>query len=124
MFPHTVTVINLYNDSYKKCVVDNVFYHEDKIIAPEGRGENYSNAHQVIFSNVALEKYKNNGEYTGTENTFTLNKNDIIIKGSYEGDITSASDLDNLSSDYFFIKGIHENDYGLNSYLNNIEVND
>ena len=124
MFPHTVTIFNMYNDQVKKCVVDNVFYHKDKIVAPDGRGENYSNTHQVIFSEEALKKYKKPSEYEGEENTFTLNENDIIVKGTVEERINTFSDIENSMYEQFSIKGIHENDYALNSDINNIEVND
>ncbi len=124
MFPHTVTVINQYNNEIKKCVVEDVFYHVDKIIAPEGRGENFTNTHQVVFSENALKKYRKESEYNGEVNTFTLKENDVIIKGIYDGEISTFSELENIESEHFSIKGIHDNDYALNSYLTNIEVTD
>lgn len=124
MFPHTITVINLFNGIYKKCYVDKVFFNNSKIVAPENKGENYSNVHQVIFSKASLEKYRNKKEYKGDNNTFTLSENDIIIKGLYKGNFYKMNDLDNIKNDYFRIKGIHENDYAINDYIENIEVHD
>lgn len=126
MFPHTITIFNVVNDEYNKQVVNNVFYHVEKIIAKEDSGEKYNYAHNVIFSAEAIKKYLSKYEYKLLENKdnyFTLKENDIIVLGKYDKDISGLSDIQKSDVDYFLIKTISENKYG-SEELQNIEVTD
>lgn len=71
MFPHVVTVFNVIKDkdsiTYHRQVVNDVFYHQNKIISQEGKGEKYTTAYDVIFSNSALEKWKSKQDFDGSE---------------------------------------------------------
>ena len=124
MFPHTVTVINIDTSTnphaINKCIVDDVFFYNKKIISQENKGENYSNTYNCVFSNKALEKYLEPKQYINTSNKFTLIENKtIIIKG-----IASISSLDDLNKldNWFYVKTKLDNsDYGEDE-LRNIEV--
>lgn len=124
MFPHTVTVLNCVESnntiSINQCVVSDVFFYSEKIIAKESKGENYSNTYSCIFSNIALKKYLKPNEYDDSSDKFTLIENKtIIIKG--ETDISNLDELKELN-DWFYVKTISDDsDYGEED-LRNIEV--
>lgn len=124
MFPHTVTVVNISDNNnvlvFNNCIVNDVFFYSTKIISQEGKGENYSNIYNCIFSNESLKKYLKSSEYSMKEDTFTLIKNKtIIVKG--ETNINNLGDLDKID-DWFYVKTISDNsDYGSED-LRNIEV--
>lgn len=124
MFPHTVTVVNISDNNnvlvFNNCIVNNVFFYSTKIISQEGKGENYSNTYNCIFSNESLKKYLKSTEYSMKKDTFTLIKNKtIIVKG--ETNINNLGDLDKID-DWFYVKTISDNsDYGSED-LRNIEV--
>lgn len=124
MFPHTITVVNIYDDKgvliFNNCIVSDVFFYDKKIISQENKGENYSNTYNCVFSNESLKKYKKPKEYKAENDTFTLVENQtIIIKGIEE--INSLTDLENIDK-WFYVKTISDDsDYGELS-LRNIEV--
>lgn len=124
MFLHTVTVVNISENNnvltFSNCIVNDVFFYSTKIISQEGKGENYSNTYNCIFSNESLKKYLKSSEYSMEEDTFTLIKNKtIIVKG--ETNINDLEDLDKID-DWFYVKTISDNsDYGAED-LRNIEV--
>lgn len=124
MFPNKVTVFNVIksNDNviYHRQVVGNVFYHNEKIISQEGKGEKYTSAYDVIFSNIALKKWKSKDTFNGENDTYTLKENDIIVLGEYK-EISDLKDLQSANIDYFLIKTVSENLYG-EEELQNIEV--
>lgn len=124
MFPHIVTVFNVIKNKdsiiYHRQVVKDVFSRKDKIVSQEGKGEKYTSAYDVIFSNVALKKWVNKQEFSGEEGTYTLRENDIIVLGEYNN-ISDLSDLQKSNADYFLIKTVSENLYGEED-LQNIEV--
>lgn len=124
MFPHTVTIYNVTKNEngiyYHKNVISDVFYHAEKIITQDGKGEKYTYAYNVIFSNLALEKYVSKNMFEEKKDTYTLKENDIVVLGEYK-DIKDLSELQKSNVDYFLIKTISENFYG-NIELQNIEV--
>jgi len=124
MFPHTVTIYNVIKNEnsicYHKNVVSDVFYHVKKIIAQDGKGEKYTYAYNVIFSNLALGKYVSKNMFEEKKDTYTLKENDIVVLGKYK-DIKDLSELQKSDVDYFLIKTISENFYG-DIELQNIEV--
>lgn len=124
MFEDTVTVFNVIKDkdkvTYHRQVVNNVFYHKDKIISQEGRGDKYTNAYDVIFSNIALEKWKSKQDFNNSNDTYTLRENDIIVLNEYK-EISDLKELQQSSADWFMIKTVSENLYG-DLELHNIEV--
>lgn len=124
MFPHIVTVFNVIKSkdsiTYHRQVVEDVFFNKDKIISQEGKGEKYTSVYNVIFSNIALKKWKNKQEFSGEEDTYTLRENDIIVLGEYNN-ISDLSNLQKSNADYFLIKTVSENLYGEED-LRNIEV--
>lgn len=124
MFPHVVTVFNVIktkeNVTYKRTVVKNVFYHKDKIISQEGKGEKYTNAYDVIFSSESLKNWKSKQDFTDSDDAYTLRENDIIVLNEF-GKISDLKDLQISKADYFLIKTVSENLYG-DIELQNIEV--
>ncbi len=76
MFEDTVTVFNVIKEkdkvTYHRQFVNNVFYHKEKIISQEGKGDKYTNAYDVIFSNIALEKWKSKQDFDNSDDTYTL----------------------------------------------------
>ncbi len=124
MFEDTVTVFNAIKDkdkvTYHRQVVNNVFYHKDKIISQEGRGDKYTNAYNVIFSNISLEKWKSKQDFNNSNDTYTLRENDIIVLNEYK-EISDLKELQQSSADWFMIKTVSENLYG-DLELHNIEV--
>lgn len=126
MFPHTITIYNVdSNNQYNKTVVNNVYYHVDKIISPESNGEKYTSVHRVIFSNESLKNYVTKEEYkkTNQQKIFTLKVNDIIVLGEHE-DITDLQEIYTSNFDYFTIKTISDNQNAICNIVNNIEVTD
>lgn len=124
MFPHTVTIFNVIkikdNITYHRQIVSDVFFHVNKIISQDGKGEKYTYAYDVIFSKEALKKWVSKQSFEAKEDTYTLRDNDIVVLGEYK-EIDDLIDLQKSNIDYFFIKTISENLYGYNS-LQNIEV--
>lgn len=124
MFPHTVTVYNVIatknSIKYQKQTVSDVFCHVNKIISPEGRGEKYTYAYDVIFSSKALNNWTSKQSFEGSKDTFTLRENDIIALGK-TNEIEDIADLKKAKVDFFFIKTVSENLYG-DKDIQNIEV--
>lgn len=124
MFPNVVTVFNVIKNKdkviYHRQIVTDVFSHKEKIISQEGKGDKYTSAYDVIFSSIALKKWVNKKEFSGTEETYTLRENDIIVFGECS-DISVLSELQKNNEEYFLIKTVSENLYG-DEELQNIEV--
>nr|DAV26486.1 MAG TPA: hypothetical protein [Caudoviricetes sp.] len=124
MFEDTVTVFNVIKEkdkvTYHRQFVNNVFYHKEKIISQEGKGDKYTNAYDVIFSNIALEKWKSKQDFDNSDDTYTLRENDIIVLNEYK-EISDLKELQQSSVDWFMIKTVSENLYG-DLVLHNIEV--
>lgn len=124
MFPHTVTVFNVIKEkdkvTYHRQVVSDVFWHVQKIISQEGKGEKYTSAYDVIFSHDALKKYVSRNNFKGKENTYTLRENDIIVLGEYKP-IDDLLELQKSNVEYLLIKTVSENLYG-DEELQNVEV--
>lgn len=124
MFEDTVTVFNVIKEkdkvTYHRQFVNNVFYHKEKIISQEGKGDKYTNAYDVIFSNIALEKWKSKQDFDNSDDTYTLRENDIIVLNEYK-EISDLKELQQSSADWFMIKTVSENLYG-DLELHNIEV--
>ncbi len=125
MFPHTITIFNLVNDTFYRKVVKDVFVITKKIISPEGEGEKYMPVHDVIISNIAMKDYLDIDSYKRLEdksNNYTLKNNDIVVIGEFKN-INDLSDIQKTNADYFLIKTISINNYGSDD-LQNIEVTD
>lgn len=124
MFEDTVTVFNVIKEkdkvTYHRQFVNNVFYHKEKTISQEGKGDKYTNAYDVIFSNIALEKWKSKQDFDNSDDTYTLRENDIIVLNEYK-EISDLKELQQSSVDWFMIKTVSENLYG-DLVLHNIEV--
>lgn len=124
MFENTVTVFNVVKDKdkviYHRQVVNNVFYHKKKMISQEGKGDKYTNAYDVIFSNIALVKWKSKQDFDNFDDTYTLRENDIVVLNEYKK-ISDLKELQQSSVDWFMIKTVSENLYG-DLELHNIEV--
>lgn len=124
MFPHTVTIFNVIKDkeniTYHRNVVSDVFYHVNKIISQDGKGEEYRYAYDVIFSKKALTKWVNKQDFVGNKDTYTLRENDIIVLSEFK-EINDIKELQISNANYFLIKTISENLYG-DEALQNIEV--
>ena len=123
MFPHTVTVVNIVDGNWHKEIVEEVFYYSDKIVSLDGKAEKYVDTHTCIFSNQSLKEYRNISDYKDNFKGFTLQTNDLIVKGKIS-DINDIRSLQKSGLDYFSIKTISKNnDFG-SVELRNIEVTD
>ena len=124
MFPRTVTIFNVIKDkeniTYHRNVVSDVFYHVNKIISQEGKGEKYTYAYDVIFSKKALTKWVNKQDFIGNKDIYTLRENDIIVLSEFK-EINDIKELQTSNVNYFLIKTISENLYG-DEALQYIEV--
>ncbi len=125
MFPHTITIFNLVNDTYYRKVVTDVFATTKKVISPEGKGEKYMSVHDVIFSDIAMKDYLDVDSYKALKDksdNYTLKNNDVVVIGEFD-DIEDLSDIQRTNVDYFLIKTISINNYG-SEELQSIEVTD
>ena len=124
MFPHTVTVFNVTKEKdktiYHRQVVSDVFFHVQKIVSQEGKGEKYTYAYDVIFSRDALKKYVSKSLFENKEDTYTLRENDIVVFGEFK-QINDLIDIQKSNIDYFLVKTVSENLYG-NEELQNVEI--
>lgn len=124
MFPHTVTVFNVIREKdkiiYHRQVVFDVFCHVQKIISQESKGEKYTSAYDVIFSNQSLKKYVSKNDFKAIKDIYTLRENDIVVLGEYKS-INDLLELQKSNVDYFLIKTVSENLYG-DDELQNVEV--
>ena len=129
MFPHAVTVVNAIETKegieYHSFIIKDVFYHTEKVISQEDKGDKFVTSHRTIFSNDALKNFKIFEEYKNLEdksNSFTLRENDIVVFGKCEN-IKALIDLQKSAKEYFLIRSISDNRYG-SIELQNIEVTD
>lgn len=123
MFPHAITIVNIIDGNWHKEIVEDVFYYSDKIVNLDDKAEKYIDTHTCIFSNQSLKKYRDINEYKTDFKGFTLQTNDLIVKGKIT-DINDIRSLQKSGLDYFSIKTISKNnDYG-SIELRNIEVTD
>lgn len=124
MFPHTVTIFNIIENSegikYHRCVIKDVFHYETQSITNEAHGEKINSIYNVVFSNEALQKYVENIEIDSSPDVFTIKKNDIIVYGEFE-EIADLIDIQKSNATYFLIKSIEDNCYG-SKELHNILV--
>jgi len=134
MFPHTITLFNVYKVDGKVCyhraliesndaTENGVFFYKSNQVVDEGNGiKNASQYHCIIpfeqlTNYVERKKFNSLSDKTGK---FTLAPNDIVVKGVCD-EITSITELQSSTYDYFTIKTINDNRYGSED-LQNIEV--
>lgn len=134
MFPHTITIFNIYKVEgkvyYHRTLLEpnegtenGVFFYKSNQVSEEGKGIANSSQYHCIIPLEQLDNYVERKEFEELEDKsskFTLKPNDIIVKGDCD-DITSISDLQSSTYDYFTIKAINDNRYG-GEDLQNIEV--
>lgn len=134
MFPHTITLFNVYK------VKDKVYYHKT-LIGPSGTNENgvfFYKTNQVIDEGkgivnasqyhciIPLENLNNYVDrksfniLSDKKGKFTFAPKDIVVFGECE-DIKSINELQTSTYDYFVIKTINDNRYGSED-LQSIEV--
>lgn len=125
MFNDTITIYNLVEEKMYRKVVNNVFVNNKTIILQEGKGEKFTSAHDVIFSDIAIRDYLEYGDYKklgNKENNFTLKVNDVVVIGEFK-EVENLSEIQKSDKEYFLIKTISKNLYGA-ADLQNIEVTD
>lgn len=125
MFNDTITIYNLVEEKMYRKVVNNVFVNNKTIISQEGKGEKFTSANDVIFSDIAIRDYLEYGDYKkldNKENNFTLKVNDVVVIGKFK-EVENLSEIQKSDKDYFLIKTISKNLYG-SADLQNIEVTD
>ena len=127
MFPHSITIFNIINEKdkiiYNRKVVNAVFYYKKKLISQEGKGDKYTYAYHVIFSNEALKNYLEKDSYkllNDKIDNYTLKENDIVVLGECDA-IEDLLELQKSNKDYFLIRSIGDNRYG-NESLQNMEI--
>lgn len=127
MFPHTITLFNIYKVGsqvhYHRNVINDVFFYKTNQVVDEGKGiVNASQYHCII----PLEKLNNYIErkafnsLSDKNDKFTFSSKDIVVYGECDA-ITSINELQASTYDYFVIKTINDNRYGSED-LQNIEV--
>lgn len=127
MFPHIVTLFNVYKVDGKVCyhrtILNGAFFYKSNQVVGEGNGiKNTSQYHCIIpleqlTNYVERKEFNNLSDKTGK---FTFAPNDIIVKGKWD-DITSITELQSSTNDYFTIKVVNDNRYGSED-LQSIEV--
>lgn len=134
MFPHTITIFNIYKvngtTTYHRTLLDinestgnGVFFYKNNQVSDEGKGIANASQYHCIIPLEQLENYVERKEFEELEDKtgkFTLKPNDIVVKGNC-GAISSISDLQSSTCDYFTIKSINDSRYGSED-LQNIEV--
>ena len=134
MFPHTITLFNVYKvDSkvyYHRTLIEpndtienGAFFYKTNQVADEGNGIKNASQYHCIIPFEQLTNYVERKEFNILSNKtgkFTFAPNDIVVKGVCK-EITSITELQSSTYDYFTIKTISDNRYGSED-LQNIEV--
>lgn len=87
-FIDTVTIFNKVDQSYKRYVLDGVYWFGSKGLVINGNGVAHNDEINVFIPKKKMNDYKE----TYQEGCYTLRKGDRIVKGIAE-DITSVNDL-------------------------------
>lgn len=134
MFPHTITLFNIYKIKDKVCyhktligpndtTQNGVFFYRNNQVADEGRGIVNTSQYHCIIPLEHLNNYvdrKNFNSLSDKSDKFTFAPKDIVVFGECE-DIESINELQTSTYDYFVIKTINDNRYGSEN-LQSIEV--
>lgn len=127
MFPHTVTLFNVYKKKdivyYHRTLLTGVFFYKSNLVVDEGKGIVNSSQYHCIIPLEQLTNYVDRKKFNALEDKiskFTFAPKDVIVFGECES-INSINELQSSTYDYFTIKTINDNRYGSND-LQNIEV--
>lgn len=127
MFPHTITIFNIYKQDnkviYHKTEINKTFFYKTDQIIIDGRGSSNTNKYHCIIPLTSLNNYVGKSTFYGLhdkKNKFTLSNKDIVVLGTC-GEISSINDLQTSEYEYFVISTINDNRYGSED-LQNIEV--
>lgn len=127
MFPHTVTLFNVYKKKdivyYHRTLLIGVFFYKSNLVVDEGKGIVNSSQYHCIIPLEQLTNYVDRKRFNALEdktNKFTFAPKDVIVFGECES-INSITELQSSTYDYFTIKTINDNRYGSND-LQIIEV--
>ena len=127
MFPHIVTLFNIYKVNgevcYRKTVFNNAFFYKTNQVIEEGKGIANASQFHCIIPLKQLTNYVERKEFNALidkTDKFTFAPNDIIVKGECK-EITSITELQSSINEYFAIKIVNDNRYGSEN-VQNIEV--
>lgn len=127
MFPHIITLFNVYKVDGKVCyhrtILNSVFFYKTNQVVDEGNGIKNASQYHCIMPLEQLTNYVERKEFNNLSDKidkFTFAPNDIIVKGECE-DIISITELQSSTYDYFTIKVVNDNRYGSED-LQSIEV--
>lgn len=134
MFPHTITLFNVYKVDgkvyYHRTLIEpndatenGVFFYKTNQVVDEGNGIKNASQYHCIIPFEQLTNYVERKEFnilSDKTGKFTFAPNDIVVKGVCN-EITSITELQSSTYDYFTIKTINDNRYGSED-LQNIEV--
>ena len=127
MFPHTVTLFNIYKIKdkvyYHRTPLMGVFFYKSNQVVDEGKGIVNASQYHCIIPLEQLTNYVDRKKFNALEDKtdkFTFAPKDIIVFGECE-EITSITELQSSTYDYFTIKTINDNRYGSED-LQSIEV--
>lgn len=127
MFPHTITIFNIYKNSgqvvYHRTLLSGVFFYKNNQVSEDGKGIQNASSYHCIIPLEKLSNYVDRKQFEALNNKsgkFTLKPGDLIVYGECDA-ITNISDLHDSTHDYFTIKSINDSRYGSED-LQNIEV--
>lgn len=127
MFPHKVTLFNIYKIDekvyYHRTLLSNVFFYKSNQVVDEGKGITNASQYHLIVPLEQLNNYVDRKVFQNSvdkQDIFTFAPNDIVVFGECES-INSIIELQKSTCDYFTIKIINDNRYGSQN-LQSIEV--
>lgn len=112
MFPHTITIFQRKDNSYKRTIINGVIWYGSNGLVLSGKGIQDSNSINVL---IPRESLANNGLSTD----FNINKDDLIVKGEVDNIEKSSVEL-NKYKDVITVMNV--NDYGFGSGLDCILI--
>lgn len=127
MFPHKVTLFNIYKIDekvyYRRTLLSDVFFYKSNQVVDEGKGIINASQYHLIVPLEQLNNYVDRKVFHNNvdkQDIFTFAPNDIAVFGECES-INSIIELQKSTYDYFVIKVINDNRYGSQN-LQSIEV--
>lgn len=124
MFPHTITVFNKVEDGddtvYYPTVLRKTLFSYKTVKTTSNEGVLIEGNTLVVIPSsfissknfISIKDY-NLVEGTDRDNVFTLNNEDIVVKGRYEGKALTKRDIFGIFSEVATVVGVKTYDYGL-----------
>lgn len=100
-------------DKWNKTSIKNVSFYSEEKVNLDGNGLKTANVYKIRIPEESLSGYVCAGEYTGEENTWTIQIDDYIVKGELEQEITRPAEL----KEKIRIHSFSDNRRGLSPHL-------